>query len=242
MNSDTELIDGGIIPTLDTSAGGKNHVRIVAIGERGWLFVNGDFISTLDLSVVLTRPGEAAIFTGYFRGHEVPGATTGYENFRGDHLTRRYTRNSGEVGGDRWIFRDPVHSEVLARDLVAEVEFVNPSGDDWDYGFVIRESELNRHDVIGVDGSGFWFHLTRYPGDAEYTEVWSGWIPNPNANNNRLLLFAFGDAGWFFMNDRLLGKLDLSYNIDKGRVSVMGDFFPDHRNWPEFENFNVWVP
>lgn len=159
-NSDTEIIDGGFVPALDTSAGGKNHVRIIAIKERGWLFVNGEFVSSLDLSII-TRAGEAAVFTGYFRGNEVPGAVTGYENFRGDHVTRRYTRNKGEVGGQRWIYRDPVHSEVRTRDLVAEVEFVNPSGEDWDYGFVIRESETNRHDVIGLDGRGFWFHLDR---------------------------------------------------------------------------------
>ena len=242
LNADTQLLDGGILRTLDTSAGGENHVRIVALGERGWLFVNDDFVSLLDLSI-FSRAGESALFTGYFDGNVVGGSVTGYENFRGDHLTRRYSRDSGEVGGQRWIYRDPIHSEVRARDLVAEVEFVNPNGEDWDYGFVIRESKTNRHDVIGLHGRGIWFHLTRYPGDSEYTEVRVGRSPAPSSSDkNRLLLFAFGDVGWFFMNDRLLGKLDLSYNIDKGRVSVMGDFFPEHRNWPEFENFNVWVP
>ena len=241
-NAETQWLDRGIIPTLDTSAKGRNHVKIIAIGDRGWLFVNGEFVSSLDLSV-MRKGGEVAIITGYFRGNQVAGAVTGFENFRGDHVTRRYTRSKGETGGNKWIYRDWIHAEVQARDLVAEVEFVNPNGEDWDYGFVIREPETNRHDVIGLHGGGFWFHLTRYPRDAEYTEVWSGWTPDPSASDkNRLLLFAFGDVGWFFMNDRLLGKLDLSYNIDKGRVSVMGDFFPRHRASPEFENFNVWVP
>ena len=59
---------------------------------------------------------------------------------------------------------------------------------------------------------------------------------------NHLLLIAIGGSGWFFLNDALVSKLDLSDNMDSGQVSVMGDFFHGHHGSPEFENFNVWAP
>ena len=61
-------------------------------------------------------------------------------------------------------------------------------------------------------------------------------------SRNHLLIVAFGDAGWFFANDRLVAKLDLSQNQDSGGVSAMGDFFQSHQGSPSFENFNVWAP
>ena len=59
---------------------------------------------------------------------------------------------------------------------------------------------------------------------------------------NHLMLIAIGDTGWFFLNDSLEAELDISHNMDSGWISVMGDFFRDHKGSPEFENFNVWAP
>ena len=87
---------GGTIPTFDTSAGGRNHLRVVAIKERGWLFVNGEFVSILDLSDV-TGAGDVAVITGAFTGNEVAGAVTRFENFRGHRLNRRYGPADGKL-------------------------------------------------------------------------------------------------------------------------------------------------
>ncbi len=242
-SSDNQRLGGGTLNTFNTGAGGRNHLRVVAIKERGWLFVNGDFVSTLNLSDV-TGEGDVAVMTGAFTGDEVAGAVTKFENFRGDRLTRRY----GPAGGD--LEKEPgrigVHqSGVRTRDLVAESDFISSPGYAWDYGFIIRNPEFNRLEVIGLTNDARWFHKTRDIGDSEYTDLASGHLSLGGVNppiRSSLLIIAFEGDGWFFVNGRLAAKLDLRHNLDSGYVSVMGGFFSNHTKEPSFENFNVWAP
>ena len=242
-NADNQRVGGGTIPTFDTGAGGRNHLRVVAIKERGWLFVNGEFVSSLDLAAV-TRAGDIAVITGAFTGNEVAGAVTRFENFRGDRLSKRYGPADGKLEKEPGFIAGH-GSRVSARDLVAEAEFVNPQGSDWDYGFIIRNPEFNHLDIIGLTDKAWWFHDTHDVGDDEYTDVASGYLSGAGINllsRNHLLVIAFEESGWFFVNDRLVAKLDLGHNLDSGQVSAMGDFFLSHQGSPSFENFNVWAP
>ena len=134
---------------------------------------------------------------------------------------------------------------MRARDLVVEAEFVNPQGSDWDYGFIIRNPEFNRLEVIGMTDNAWWFHKTRDVGDDEYTNVADGYLSGTGISllsRNHLLVMAIEGAGWFFVNDRLVAKLDLGHNQTSGRIGTMGDFFRSHQGSPSFENFHVWVP
>ena len=238
-----EVIGGGTLRNLDTSAGGRNHLRVVAIKERGWLFINGEFVSTLDLSSV-TGAGDVAVITGAFEGNEVAGAVTRFENFRGDRLSRRYGPADGKLEKEPGSIA--THwSRVRTRDLVVEADFVNPQGSDWSYGFLIRHPERNHLDVIGLTDKAWWFHDTRDVGDDEYTDVASGYLSDAGINllsRNHLLIIAIEESGWFFVNDQLVAKLDLGHNQASGGISAMGDFFSNHQGSPSFENFNAWAP
>ena len=77
-----QQIAAGTLRDLDLSAGGRNHLRVVAIGDRGWLFVNGDFVSSFDLGNV-TGPGLVAVITGAYTGDEVAGAVTRFVELQG---------------------------------------------------------------------------------------------------------------------------------------------------------------
>ena len=79
----------GTLSDLELGAGGQNHVRVVAIGDRGWLFVNSNFVSSFDLGNV-TGPGLVAVITGAYTGDEVAGEVTRFENFKGYRLTKVY--------------------------------------------------------------------------------------------------------------------------------------------------------
>ena len=86
---------------------------------------------------------------------------------------------------------------------------------------------------------------TRVVGDDEYTDVASGYLSGAGIallSRNHLLIIAIEGAGWFFVNDQMVAKLDLGYNQASGGVSAMGDFFQSHLGSPSFENFNVWAP
>ena len=242
--ADNQRVGGGTIRTFDTSAGGRNHLRIVAINERGWLFVNGEFVSSLDLSAV-TGVGDVAVITGAFTGDEVAGAVTRFENFRGHRLNRRYGPADGMLERNEPGKIATHWSGVRTRDLVVEAEFVNPQGSDWDYGFIIRNPEFSRLEVIGLTNKASWFHKTRDVGDNEYIEVADGYLSAAGIDllsRNHLLIIAIEGAGWLFVNDRLVAKLDLGHNQTSGGISAMGDFFRNHRGSPSFENFNVWAP
>ena len=139
-SADNQQLGGGTIPAFDTSAGGRNHLRVVAIKERGWLFVNGEFVSSLDLSAV-TRAGDVAVITGAFAGDELAGAVTRFENFQGERLRKRYGPADGKLEKESGLIATH-RSGVKTRDLVVEAEFVNPQGNDWDYGFIIRVRHL----------------------------------------------------------------------------------------------------
>ncbi len=241
-NADTSYdISSGTLKAFDTSAGGRNSIAVFAFEERGLLFVNGEFISMLDLSYV-TQAGDVAIITGGFTGNEVDGAVTRFEYFIGDSLIKQYGPSSGRLEHKQGTISGH-SSSVWTRDLVAEADFINPRGSDWDYGFLIRNPEFNRLEVIGITDEGWWFHKTRDVNDAEYTTVASGYLRGADfRDRSRLLLHVFGDSGRFFVNGQLVARLDLFHNLDHGRVSLMGGLFNDHTGEPEFENFNVWVP
>ncbi len=238
-----EVIGGGTLRNLDTGAGGRNHLRVVAIKERGWLFVNGEFVSSLDLSAV-TGAGDIAVITGAYEGDEVAGAVTRFENFQGDRLSMRYGPADGKLEKEPESIA--IHdSGVWTRDLVVEAEFINPQSNDWYYGFVFRNPIFNHLELVGMTDKSWWFHSTHAVDDDEYTDVASGYLWEAGINllsRNHLLLIAIEEAGWFFVNGQLVDKLDLSHNQDSGWVSVAGDYYEPHQGSFSFENFNVWAP
>ena len=230
----------GRLASFDSGAGGQNTLWVLAVGDSGLLFINGEFISMLDLSPH-TGTGDISVSTGNYEGGEVAGAVTKFEGFVAVPLNRSYGPAAGTLEYEPG-FISAHDSYLWARDLVAEAEFTNPPGRDWDYGFIIRNPESDRLEVIGVTGDNWWFHNTRDVGDAEYTDVAEGRLSVNLRSKNHLLLFALEDTGLFFVNGELVARLDLSHNLDYGDISAIGGFFSNHTGEPEFENFNVWTP
>ena len=238
-NTSQEIADGWL-NQFNTHAGGRNFLWLLAAGSRGLLFVNGEFISMLDLSAH-TRAGDIAVTTGNYIGTEVSGAVTHFEDFQGGSIAKEYGPSSGMLEYEPGLISGH-ESGVWTRNFVAEAKFVNPGGTDWDYGFIFRNPEFNRLEVIAVTGDNWWYHKTRNPSDDGYTDVADGSLPSVSfRNTNHLLLFVVGDTGWFFVNEQLIARLDLSHNLDYGDVSAMGGLFNDHTGEPEFRNFNVWA-
>ncbi len=239
-----ERIGAGTVTNLNRGSGGRNHLMVVALGARGWLFVNGEHVVSVDLSTA-NWEGDVAVITGAYTGNEVAGAVTRYEEFKGYEIKKRYGPAEGV------LLREPDFvskhkSGVRTRDFVTEVVFINPQGRNWDYGFIARNPVSSRLEVIGVTGDEQWFHYTRKVGDADYTDVASGNLRSAgltfSSAQNHLLLIAVGESGWLFLNDRFVTKLDLGHNQEVGYLSVMGDFYYNHQGNPQFKDFNVWAP
>ncbi len=237
-----DQIARGTFSGLNTGARGRNHLMVIAIGERGWFVVNGELMAAAGLESA-THSGDVAVMTGAYEGDEVAGASTLYEDFQGYSLERRYGPSDGTIVDDESGNISAQQSGVWTRDVVVEAEFVNPSDGQWDYGFLIRQPEYNRLEVINFANNGWWSHQTRDVRDSEYTEVASGPLANSLATpsrRNHMLLIAIRDAGWLFINDQLVSKLDLAHNQAEGYVSAAANFWLGHRSEVDLHNFTVW--
>ena len=234
------LGSGTLINGLKTGAGQQNHLMVVAIGERGWFFVNGDFIAEVDLSDV-THYGDVAVITGAYIGDEVAGSVTRYESFKGRQLTKWYGPADGTLENEEEGFLSIHWSGAWTVDMVVGAEFINPRGSYWSYGFAIRNPEFNHLELIVFTNENWWYHFTRDVGDSEYTEISSGYLAGSirAGDRNSMLLIANDDNGWFFFNGQLVASLELGHNQDLGDVSVVGN---DDVGEIEFRDFNVWMP
>ena len=77
--SDSKLAEG-TSEHISTLQSDSNHIRIVAFGGKGWLFVNGALVSNLDLSGLIGSGGVDAV-GAYFSSHALAGRLTGFEDF-----------------------------------------------------------------------------------------------------------------------------------------------------------------
>ena len=236
-------VAAGNVSNLKLGAGQQNHLMVVALEERGWLFVNQIFVASFELSDVKVS-GDVAIITGAYSGGERAGASTQYEDFRGYDLRRRYGPTSGTIErGEGFVGTH--RSGFRSRDFVAEAEFSNPAGGQWDYGFLFRNPTSGHLEVVAVGSRGSWSHHTRSVGDSEYTELGLGrlsnWRDGPQ-DRNQLVLIAMGDTGWFFVNGKLETTLILDFNLESGDISAMAGFYTTSNRDVDFQNFTVWAP
>lgn len=73
-------IANGSVTNVDASASGSNSIDLVVVGNDGYLGVNDQFVTKLDLSSV-TGKGDIAVGTAFFATNFKAGATTTYDNF-----------------------------------------------------------------------------------------------------------------------------------------------------------------
>ena len=233
----------GSLPEFHSGTGQRNTLVFFAVGKKGLFFANGEFVAVVDLSQA-TRAGDAAVFTGAFAGNESSGSATRYDGFQAIELVKQY----GPVTGRLQAVANRIteyKTGQWTRNLVIEAEFVNPSGSNWDYGFVIRNPGFDQLEVVGLTDEGEWFHTARGPNSGGYRDVAGGRLSESRAPfraRNHLMLLAFGDSGLFFVNGQFVKRLELSHNRSLGNVIVVANFLSGHLGSPSFSNLNVWTP
>ena len=65
---------------ISTSPAGSNLIRLIALGDEGWLFINGTYIDNLDLSG-WDKKGSLAAVGSYFTGDGLAGRSTSFQDF-----------------------------------------------------------------------------------------------------------------------------------------------------------------
>lgn len=70
----------GELSNLNLGANETNTMRLIALGNRGFFFLNDEFIDVLDISGNQDS-GEIEVMTAFYFDHELEGEATGFEDF-----------------------------------------------------------------------------------------------------------------------------------------------------------------
>ena len=247
-HDDDIRVQSGDSTNINVGGGLENHVRVIALDERGWLFINGTFESQLDLRAN-GDTGTANLLAHWFRGHEYPGSFTVYKDFSVRPIKLEHGPEEGSIEHDEPDNPAvPTHrSQVWVKDGIIEARFFNPffvPEGEWSSGFFFRNnSEVGTYSAV-ISGSPAWHHGF-WDGDkwerlAAETE--SG-IATNRGNANLLSVIAIGELGHLFINDSYVSELDLSDWIGPGDVRAITAFYAGHSVTgvsTQFERFAVW--
>ena len=219
------------INTSYFSQGGTNHVRVIALEDVGWLFINGNYIAELDLSRG-PETGDAVVIGAWFRGHAYAVETTGFIGFTVRSLQTVYGPEEGVIPHNSADGTIDVHrSTARLADAIVEARFTNPypaAQGGWSPGFLLRSSEANAGHFIGITNGGYWYHHVG-TGTIESREQLqyklSSRIDTSPAGSNLLRVIALGDEGWLFINGVYVAALDLSEWPRSGRIMAMANYY-----------------
>ncbi len=234
---------------IDTTRYGNNHIRIIANGSEGWLFINGELAGELDLGG-LTGFGGVSAVGSYFRGHGISGESTRFEDFTIRSLRRVYGPRNGSIKHDPDDGQIDTHRpQTSLLDGIIEARFHNPYASwqgEWSNGFLFRHSGNGEFHAFVIQEDGRWHHHLR-TGDADgtqrLTEQYSLQISTASSASNHIRVIALGDKGWLFINGNFMKELDLSSWTEKGEVlAVAGYFTGDGITGysTSFQDFTIW--
>ena len=141
---------------IHTDASARNHIRIVLTGGSGKLYINGHYITTLQLHSLM-EAGSVFTVGSYFSGHGVPGYSTRFEDFTIWPAPKPLfgpTDSEIKHDPDDGFIDDYRATGVTIRDGVIEARFFNPYSTEvgeWSSGFLFRHSPYDDTSLFHCD-------------------------------------------------------------------------------------------
>ena len=231
--SDDDLVRRDSSSAIETRGTARNHVRVVAAGGSGWLFVNGTYVADLDLSGHMDS-GSVKLLGAWFKDDETAGGVTPYQSFSVQPLGRVYGPTDGSIEHADDNFIDVHRVFTSLADGIIEARFYNPYSTQegsWSCGFMFRQGVGNEFHAVLIDDSGYWYQRSR-TGDLDsaqaVAEDRSSHIDTSPSGSNHIRIIAFGREGWLFVNGALVAKLELARLLEAGAVSAVGSYFAGH--------------
>ena len=244
---DASLVATGSSQNIKAGREAQNHVRIMASGSIGWLFINGVYEAELDFRG-LVGSGSIGLVGAWLPGDEFPGFTVPFSDFTVQPLGRRFGPEQGTIEhnpGDEHIDTHP--TSVWLADGIIEARFFNPysaSEGDWTSGFLFRVASADEHHAVFIDDDGGWYHYLRMAGaDTKLAEGVSEHISASPSGSNHIRIVALGESGLLFVNGALVSSLDLSGLLGSGKVAGLGAYFSSHAiagKLTSVEDFSIW--
>ena len=104
----------------------------------------------------------------------------------------------------------------------------------------MRAADSDRFDAVVVNGDNSWRH--EWTTRADGIEATEGDVAGEFDDRMDLLLAGFGPVGLLFLDGELVSRLDLSGNLERGEVLLIGDTGDETMGPMQFANFRLWVP
>ena len=233
---------------INVDPDGENHLRVIVIGDRGWLIINGEFTGELDLGAH-RYAGRPAVMTGFFRADSIEGRATSFEGFTVSSIRRLNGPSDGSLVKQEGLISE-ARAGVDVSDAVIEVRFTNPYGthtEQWDYGLMLRNPTQSNFETVVLASNRKWYHHTRnetYPSSRRVTEGAGTGVDLGDGAANSLRLIAVQGRAWLFLNDLFVSAISLAGASPSGDVAAIAGFFPDTQpdgSYTEFEDFTVWA-
>jgi hypothetical protein len=249
-----ELVDSGTISDFDTTENGTNEVRVVFIGDIGWLFVNNKLVTDLDLSDV-QNAGDIRAVTGFYSNDEKTGFATNFGAFQIVRPSLIMQNNSGTLVKEEGKTSAWGPTKKLANSYstgTIKVPYDPPKL--WTIGINFRRDEGKGSVFIDSrpmgSGTQYRWRLKYHPDSSEAisSTITEGLLPNllvSAGSLNKLSLMVINDVGVFYLNDQKVTELDLISIPGTGTLDI-GTFFFGGEDWEpvgtvtEYEDFNVW--
>ena len=219
--ADTRRVASGTLP-LRTGASDSNVLRVVALGDSGWFFVNGIRVATLDLRGSPAE-GDVVTITGYFNDNAVAGRSTGFQEF-----AVREPWFVGEESGELH-HNDDGHIEqssldAAVTDFIATATFTNPYSSrtgSWDYGLLFRGAAVDQFHAVTVGSNGLWEYFVREEGNTPtHRESGRATLNLGQGATNHLFIVVVADTALLYVNGALISDLDISRGSGSGNMAV----------------------
>ncbi len=242
--NDLQVIDNAYSPNINQGGNVENRLQLIVNGNSGLLFVNGDFMTELDLGFGI-HFGTPYAFLGGDQGV----LRTRLSNFTIRSLSRVYGPLAGNIAHQpSSSYFDEHQGLTHVADGIIEVEFSNPYTPwqgQWSNGILFR-SRNNAFHAIVVQENRRWHDDLRL-GVVNTTqglvEKQSSHVTTTAYDTNHIRIIALGGDGWLFINGTYIDRLDLSGLIGPGFVSAVTNYFTDDGiagYSTRFKDFTIW--
>ena len=232
---------------IDTASGGLNRVWLTMSGAAALVYINGQYVLSLDLARS-QQSGDVSVI----RWVDAEVKRVPFDDltiWRSPRLLHGPDEGEIEHRPEDGLI-DDYHVPVRISDGVVEAVFANPydaSVGRWSSGFMLRQQSRGdeRFHIILIDSGGYFYHFERQSDgtDLELAREAVTHIKLGTEDKNHILVEMKGASGKVYINGQHAADLALDGLTERGSVAAVGGYF--HSDGVKgyvtrFENLTIW--
>ena len=240
------LKDSGSLSHINVSGGSTNTIKLISLGEKGWLWINDQYVAELSLEERVE--GTIQMSGGFYTGDVKNGYI--FEDIRIKSIgTMAVSDPSGSISIDKNSGKSKFWTQGIdspITNMIIASEITNPL-DNWTTGIGLRATEELHHFAIygGTDTYGTKYALNFHSPDTGWNIIASDYSTTMNRQKgqiNKYFIIADEGNGALFINDEFVASLDFSSHLESGAIRIYADLrgAAEESATADFENVQLW--